>query len=116
GILMPVIAVFCVLGAYSISNSSFDVLIMLIFGILGYTMLKVGLPLAPMLLSLILAPIIEKNFRRAMVISENEFSIFVTRPVSLVILIVTLIVFVGIIRNQFKKSKLRENEGINKND
>lgn len=116
GILMPVIAVFCVLGAYSISNSSFDVLIMLIFGILGYTMLKVGLPLAPMLLSLILAPIIEKNFRRAMVISENEFSIFVTRPVSLVILIVTLIVFVGIIRNQFKKSKLKENEGINKND
>src|SRR5690625_6901199 len=44
-ILMPIIAVFCVLGAYYISNSIFDVLIMLVFGILGYVMLKVGLPL-----------------------------------------------------------------------
>lgn len=115
-ILMPIIAVFCVLGAYSISNSSFDVVVMLTFGLLGYTMLKVGLPLAPMLLALILAPIIEKNFRRAMVISENDFSIFVTRPVSLVILIITLIVFIGIIRNQYKKSKSQKNEGIINND
>lgn len=115
GILMPIIAVFCVLGAYSISNSGFDVLIMLVFGILGYVMLKVGLPLAPLLLSLILAPIIEKNFRRAMVISENDFSIFITRPVSLIILIITLIVFIGIIRNQFKKSK-QEKKVIKNND
>lgn len=109
-ILMPIIVVLCVLGAYSISNSPFDVLIMLVFGLLGYTMLKVGLPLAPMLLAMILAPIVETNFRRAMIISENDYSIFFTRPVSLVILVITLLVFIGIIRSQFKKNK--QNEGV----
>lgn len=104
-ILMPIIAVLCVLGSYAVSNSPFDVLIMLIFGFLGYIMLKVGLPLAPMLLAIILAPIVEKNFRRSMIISENDFSIFLTRPIALVVLIVTVVVFIGIIRNQFLKSK-----------
>ncbi|TMN21714.1 tripartite tricarboxylate transporter permease [Lentibacillus cibarius] len=104
-ILMPIIVVFCVLGSYSISNSPFDVLIMLIFGILGYVMLKVGLPLAPLLLGLILSPIVETNFRRSMIISENDFTIFLARPVSLVILIVTIIVFIGIFRNHYKKTK-----------
>ncbi|MBD1221238.1 tripartite tricarboxylate transporter permease [Virgibacillus halodenitrificans] len=107
-ILMPIIVVFCVLGAYSISNSPFDVLVMLIFGLLGYTMLKVGLPLAPLLLALILAPIVERNFRRAMIISENAYSIFFTRPISLGILIITFLVFAGIIRNQYKKEKRGE--------
>ncbi|MCJ0929801.1 tripartite tricarboxylate transporter permease [Virgibacillus halodenitrificans] len=107
-ILMPIIVVFCVLGAYSISNSPFDVLVMLIFGLLGYTMLKVGLPLAPLLLALILAPIVERNFRRAMIISENDYSIFFTRPISLGILIITFLVFAGIIRNQYKKEKRGE--------
>lgn len=103
--LMPVIAVLCLLGAYAVSNSPFDVLIMLIFGFLGYLMLKVGLPLAPMLLAIILAPIVEKNFRRSMVISENDFSIFFTRPITLVVLIITAIVFLNIIRGQYIKSK-----------
>lgn len=104
-ILMPSIVVLCVLGSYAVSNSPFDVLIMLIFGILGYVMLKVGLPLAPMLLAIILAPIVEKNFRRSMIISENDYSIFFTRPITLVVLIVTLLVFGGIIRNQLLKKK-----------
>ncbi|WP_224654166.1 tripartite tricarboxylate transporter permease, partial [Escherichia coli] len=73
-ILMPAIVVLCLLGSYSIANSTFDVLIMLVFGLLGYVMLKVGLPLAPMLLALILAPIVETNFRRSMLLSHNDFS------------------------------------------
>lgn len=105
-ILMPTIVVLCVLGSYAVSNSPFDVLIMLIFGILGYVMLKVGLPLAPMLLAIILAPIVETNFRRSMIISENDYSIFFTRPITLVVLIITLLVFVGIIRSQLLKSRM----------
>lgn len=104
-ILMPAIVVLCVLGSYSIANSTFDVLVMLVFGLLGYGMLKVGLPLAPMLLSLILAPIIETNFRRSMLLSQNDFSIFMTRPVSAVILTVTIVVFAVIFVNEWKKRK-----------
>lgn len=59
--LITVIVVFCVLGSYAVSNSSFDVLNMLSFGLLGYIMLKAGLPLTPMLLAIILAPIVEKT-------------------------------------------------------
>lgn len=104
-ILMPSIVVLCLLGSYAVSNSPFDVLVMLSFGILGYIMLKAGLPLAPMLLAIILAPIVETNFRRSMIISENDFSIFFTRPIALVVLIITLLVMVGIFRNQLLKSR-----------
>ncbi|WP_432357060.1 tripartite tricarboxylate transporter permease [Sporosarcina sp. UB5] len=105
-ILMPAIVVLCVLGSYSIANSTFDVLIMLVFGLLGYLMLKVGLPLAPMLLALILAPILETNFRRSMLLSQNDLSIFATRPVSASILAVTLTIFAVIILKEWRKRKL----------
>lgn len=105
-ILMPAIVVLCLLGSYSIANSTFDVLIMLVFGLLGYIMLKVGLPLAPMLLALILAPIVETNFRRSMLLSQNDFSIFATRPVSAVILAITLAIFAVILLKEWKKRKL----------
>lgn len=103
GILMPVIVVLCILGSYSIANSMFDVFIMLLFGILGYIMLKVELPLAPLLLALILAPIAETNFRRSMLLSQQDLSIFFTRPISLVILSVTFLVIGKIALNEMKK-------------
>ncbi|PIC98602.1 tripartite tricarboxylate transporter permease [Sporosarcina sp. P29] len=106
GILMPVIVVLCVLGSYSIANSMFDVMIMLIFGLLGYVMLKVELPLAPLLLAMILAPIAETNFRRSMLLSQENLSIFFTRPVSAVIIAITVLVFGKIIFNEFKKYTL----------
>lgn len=106
-ILMPAIVVLCVLGSYSISNSTFDVLVMLFFGLLGYLMLKVGLPLAPMLLALILAPIVETNFRRSMLLSQNDFSIFFTRPLSVVILAITITIFAVIFFNEWKKKKVQ---------
>lgn len=103
GVLMPIIVVLCILGSYSIANSMFDVLIMLFFGLLGYVMLKVELPLAPLLLALILAPIAETNFRRSMLLSQQDLTIFLTRPVSLVILVVTFLVIGKIALNEFKK-------------
>ncbi|MFJ7936703.1 tripartite tricarboxylate transporter permease [Sporosarcina sp. NPDC096371] len=105
GILMPLIVVLCILGSYSIANSTFDVLIMLFFGLVGYLMLKVELPLAPLLLALILAPIAETNFRRSMLLSQQDLTIFLTRPVSLVILSVTFLVIAKIAFNEFKKFK-----------
>ena len=107
-ILMPTIVVFCILGSYSISNSTFDVLIMLVFGFLGYLLLKFGIPLAPLLLAMILAPIIETNFRRSMLLSQNDFSIFITRPISAVVIIVTLFILGRILWNEVKKKKLKQ--------
>lgn len=94
GVLFPLIVVLCVLGSYSISNSFMDVIVMLVFGILGYIMIKFGFPLPALLLALILSPLLESNFRRAMIISHNNLSVFLTRPVSLVVLLLTAVMLI----------------------
>lgn len=107
-ILMPIIVVLCILGSYSINNSMFDVIVMFVFGILGYTLLKFEIPLAPLLLAMILAPILEKNFMRSILISNGDFSIFFTRPISLIVILITLIVLLIIIFGEIRKSKVKE--------
>ncbi|MEY8559206.1 tripartite tricarboxylate transporter permease [Jeotgalicoccus halotolerans] len=102
-VLMPIIVVLCILGSYSINNSMFDVIIMFTFGLLGYLLLKVEIPLAPLLLALILAPILEKNFQRSILISDGALNIFITRPISLVIILVTLTVIGFIIFSEYRK-------------
>ncbi|MFH7564266.1 tripartite tricarboxylate transporter permease [Oceanimonas smirnovii] len=96
-ILMPIIVVLCVLGSYSVNNSEFDVFVMLLFGVLGYFMEKLKFPLPPLLLGFILSPIVEENFRKSMVMSMNDVTIFLERPISLAILLVTFAVFMRII-------------------
>jgi len=92
GILLPMIIVFCVLGGFAVNNSSFDVWIVLLFGFLGYVMMRLDFPLPPMLLALILAPLLESNFSRAMIMSGQDLSIFVTRPICLLFLVITVVV------------------------
>ena len=92
GVLLPFIIVFCVLGGFAVNNSGFDVWIVLFFGLLGYVMVRLDFPLPPMLLALILAPLLESNFRRAMIMSGQDLSIFVTRPICLLFLAITAIV------------------------
>lgn len=96
-ILMPIIVTLCVLGSYSVNNSEFDVFVMLAFGFVGYLMEKLKFPLPPLLLGFILSPIVEENFRKSMVMSMNDFSIFIERPISFAILLVTAAVFLRII-------------------
>ncbi len=81
-ILFALILAFCVIGSYSVDNSVFDVGVMLGFGLLGYILKKLDFPLAPFVLTLILAPIMEKNLRASLQISNGMFTIFVTRPLS----------------------------------
>ncbi len=89
-ILMPMIAVLCVVGAYSNSNNLFDVLIALVFGVIGFGMKKFGYPGAPLVLGLILGPIAEENLNRALVLSNNNWSVFFTSPISCVFLILAV--------------------------
>jgi TctA family transporter len=86
-LLYPAILVFCCLGVYSISNSTFDVILTAFFGLLGYVFNKVECEAAPLLLGFILGPMMEENLRRAMLYSRGDPSVFFTRPLSLALLV-----------------------------
>jgi putative tricarboxylic transport membrane protein len=81
-ILFPAIIVFCCIGAYSLKNSLTDVVIMALFGVIGYFLRKLRCEPAPLLLGFILGPMLEENFRRSMLVSGGDLLVFVTRPIS----------------------------------
>ncbi len=91
-LLMPVVLTLCVVGGYAVNNSTFDLLVVAIFGTLGYFMQKFDIPQPPLLLAMILSPIAETNFRRALSISQNDYSIFYTSPVTCIILFVSFLI------------------------
>ena len=89
-ILAPVVMTFCIAGAYSTNNRVYDIFIILIFGIVAYFLRRMDFQLVPILLGIVLGPLAEKNFRRAMVISEGSFKIFFTRPISCAFLVIAI--------------------------
>jgi TctA family transporter len=97
-LLYPAILVFCCIGVYSINNNSFDVYITAAFGVVGYLFYKLKCEAAPLLLGFILGPMMEENLRRAMLLSRGDPSTFVTRPLSLGLLLaaVALVVLVAL--------------------
>jgi putative tricarboxylic transport membrane protein len=104
-ILFPCILVFCCVGAYSINNSTFLIMMMAGFALLGYIFHKLGCEGAPFLLGFVLGPLMEENLRRSMVLSFGDPSIFVQRPISLVILLLTLGLILLIIAPQFRQTR-----------
>ena len=102
-VLGPLILGFCVLGCYSISSSLFDVGLMLIFGLVGYFMKKMDIPMAPALLTLILGPLMEKGLRRSLELSDGDFSIFLTRPISAVLLAFAVVIIASTAFKFFSK-------------
>jgi putative tricarboxylic transport membrane protein len=89
-ILFPLILLFCLIGVYSISNSVFDIYVMIAFGLLGYLMKKFGYEGAPLVLAFVLGPLLENNLRKSLILSQGEFSIFLARPISAVCLLLAL--------------------------
>jgi len=85
---------FCVLGAYSVNQSVFDIWLMLAFGVAGYALRKIDAPLAPAILGLILGPLLEKSLRTSLEISAGDYSIFFTRPIALLLLVASAAVLV----------------------
>jgi putative tricarboxylic transport membrane protein len=81
-LLFPAIVLFCCIGAYSVNNNVFDVWLMLLFGVVGAFFIKVGAEPAPFILGFVLGPLMEENFRRAMMLSRGDVTTFVTRPIS----------------------------------
>jgi putative tricarboxylic transport membrane protein len=86
---------FCIIGAYSLQQSVFDVGVMIACGLIGYCLRKIDLPVAPLVLGLILGPFIEKSLRTSLEMSGGDFSIFATRPLCLGLLVVAVLVLVG---------------------
>lgn len=101
--LFPVICVFCAIGAFSISNSIFDVFVMAVFGFLGYVFRKLQLEPAPMLLALILGPLMEEYLSRAMLLSHGDATVFVTSPLSLAILIAAAALLASVLSSNFRR-------------
>jgi putative tricarboxylic transport membrane protein len=81
-IIVPIIFVLCVVGSYAISSRLFDVWVMLGFGVLGYALRRAAFPIAPLVLGLVLGDLMEKGFRRGLVLSDGELLPFFTRPIS----------------------------------
>jgi len=96
-ILMPVIMVFCIVGAFAINNSVFGIAIMLIFGLVGYLMEENGFPVAPLILGLILGPLVERTLSQASIIARGDLLPFFERPVSMVLSIIAISVWALII-------------------
>jgi putative tricarboxylic transport membrane protein len=89
--LYPSILVFMAIGVYSLSNNPFDVLLMALFGLLGYACVKLECEPAPMILGFILGPMMEENLRRAMLLARGDASTFVTRPISAGFIVVSAV-------------------------
>jgi putative tricarboxylic transport membrane protein len=102
-LLYPLILLFCLIGAYSIENSTGDVILMLIFGILGFLMKKFRYDGAPLILALVLGQKLETAFRRSLIMSRGDFSIFISRPISLGFLITAVLLLILPILTQRKK-------------
>jgi putative tricarboxylic transport membrane protein len=105
-VLFPLILLFCMIGAFSFKSSTADVLIMLIFGCIGYLMSKYGYEAAPMMLAFVLGPMMETNLRQALMISKGSFRVFVdNHPISLVCLLTALVFLLMPLFPWFKKKR-----------
>ena len=104
--MIPIITVVCVVGSYSTSNSLYGVVIMFLSGVVGYLLDKGGYPTAPMMLSFVLAPLLESNMRKAFIISGGSLDIFFTRPITCVLMIIMFgIILTPIVKGFLKKNK-----------
>ena len=104
-ILTPIIVIFCFAGAYSVNENYFDVAVALVFGVLAWVLRKLDLPPVPILLGLVLGRMTETNFRRALLISNGDPSIFVQSIYCKIFLALIIVAVAAIIRGKLKEQK-----------
>jgi putative tricarboxylic transport membrane protein len=92
--LVPVIVLACLVGAYGVNNNPFDILVMVGFGVFGYYAERTGFSLAPLVLAFVLGPLMETSLRQSLILSQGGFDIFVTRPISVVLLGIAVLMLV----------------------
>lgn len=105
-VLMSIVMLLCMIGAFGVANSIVDMFIAVLFGVISYLLRKVGYPMPPLLLGMVLGGTIESNYRRAMIISQGSLSIFVTRPITLAFLLLAVFMcFYPTIQNKLAARK-----------
>lgn len=104
-LMFPAILFFSAIGVYSIANASFDVYLAVIMGVLGYVMAKLGFEATPLVLGFILGPMMEENFKRAMLLSGGDAATFIERPISAGLLLVSLLMLALMLLPSFKQTR-----------
>ncbi|UDQ90344.1 tripartite tricarboxylate transporter permease, partial [Xanthobacter autotrophicus] len=104
-VMFPAIIAFCCIGVYSVNNNVFDVYTMALFGLLGYALVKLDCEPAPLLLGFVIGPMLEEYLRRAMLISRGDPTVFVTRPISAVLLLLALAALVVVLLPSVQKGR-----------
>lgn len=97
-ILLPIVIVLCVIGSFAANNRMFDVLLMIIFGVIGFLMRRYGYSIASMTLAIVLGGMMDANFRRAVSLAaseDNRLSALFGRPISIILLVLTILTIVG---------------------
>jgi putative tricarboxylic transport membrane protein len=107
-ILLPLVALFCLIGAFGLRNSLIDLYVMITFGLIGYLLKMLRFDVTPLVLALILGDMMEKNFTQAMISYKGDLSVLVTRPISAVFLAASvLVVMVPLVRRVFPRMRSR---------
>jgi putative tricarboxylic transport membrane protein len=106
--LFPAIITFCCIGVYSLRNNVDDVMLAAGFGVLGYVLVKCECSPAPLILGLVLGPMLEENLRRALLISGGDPLVFVTRPISAGLLVLTALLLIGFSAPQLLRGGIRK--------
>jgi putative tricarboxylic transport membrane protein len=109
-VMFPIVFILCVFGSYASNNMLFDVWLMLIIGGMGYFMLMFGLPQAPFVIAFILSPLFEGGLRRSLIMSQGDLTVFVTQPIALTFLLLTLFSIIFILRGKKKELALSKEE------
>jgi putative tricarboxylic transport membrane protein len=92
--LMPIIFVLCTVGAFAVASRVFDIWVMLGFGVLGFILREMKYPMAPLVLGVVLGPILDRNLRRSLNLTDGELIPFFTRPISLTLVIIIVLTLV----------------------
>jgi putative tricarboxylic transport membrane protein len=101
-----IIIVICIIGAYSVNYTAFDVGAMVVFGVFGYLIRKARFPAAPLVLAMILGPILERSMQQSLMMSGGDFMIFVRRPISSALLLVAgLLMLTPVARSIWTKKR-----------
>ncbi len=108
GLMFPAIVVLSVTGVFVATNNLFDVYAMLGFGVLGYFMIKLEFPVAPLLIGFILGPLVEIGLRQSMIMSRGSLDIFVTRPLSAAFLVIALLTVIVVGRREWREFYKKE--------
>jgi len=110
-LLYPVVVVLCTFGAYAVNNTVFDILVMVVMGILGFAMLRLQIPAAPFLIAYILGPLLEDSFRQSLLLSDGGYGIFFQNAICLTFWALTLISSVFMVRSRIQEGKAKREQG-----